>query len=68
MPLNTHKKIKPTIIEDLKSLLYSLMELAGIKLPWEIKASNFQLNNILLEMKENINITKLFGDDFDFIS
>lgn len=68
MSVNTHKKIKPTILDDIESLLYSLIELAGIKLPWDgIKTSNFQLNNILLEMKQNINIIKLCGDDYDFI-
>ena len=42
MFMNTHKKIKPTNIDDLESLLYSLMELADIKLPRDkIKTTNF---------------------------
>ena len=34
MAINTHKGIKPSGFEDIESLIYSCIHLAGIKLPW----------------------------------
>ena len=69
MSINTHIKLKPSIIDDIESLLYSLINLAGIKLPWEgIKASNYQINNIILKLKESVDISSLCGEEYYFIS
>ena len=69
MSINTHRKIKPTVLDDIESLLYCLMELGGIKLPWDgLKISNYQINNIYSDIKENMNFVKECGEEFGFIS
>ena len=69
MSVNTHRNTKPTVLDDIESLLYVLMELGGIKLPWDgIKISNYQINNIYSNIKQNMNFVKECGEEFIFIS
>ena len=69
MSIDTHKKFKPSVIDDIESLLYSLINLAGIKLPWQsVKTSNYQLHNTILNLKESTDMISLCGKEFSFIA
>jgi len=61
MSINSHRKIKSTVLDEIESLLYSLMDLGEIKLPWDsLKTSNYELNNIYANIKECMEVIKYY--------
>ena len=69
MSIGSHQKFKPTILDDIESLIYTVIELSRINLPWKhLRICNYQRNNILLDKKKKLNIIQLCEEEFDFIA
>ena len=72
MSINNHKNLPLSSLDDVESLLYTTMYLANIKLP-KLPAINldvisFQKNKVFSEYKENLDITSIYGKEFNFFS
>ena len=69
MSINTHKKTKPNVLDDLESLIYTILSLSDKPLHWHnLDVNNFQRNEALLKMKENFDIISHCGKKYDFLS
>ena len=69
MPINAHNNIKPTSLSDLESLLYSVLCLAKIYIPWEkIDSISFQKNEKKVQSKLNYKIENYYGKEFHFLN
>jgi serine/threonine protein kinase len=69
MSINTHKNKRPNISDDIESLIYSCIYLAGIELPWKhLDVSGFVKNDEILKLKTNFDICKFCGEKLEFIS
>ena len=69
MSINCHKNLLPTSLDDIESLLYSLMYLAKIDLPWiNMDFPNILKNKEILRLKENMDIVGLCGKEYEFLA
>ena len=57
MAINNHKNLFPSTLDDIESLLYTLMKLANINLPWiNVITSGQTKQYVYAYLKENIDI------------
>ena len=65
MLVNYHKNFKPSTLDDINSLLYSLMYLADFDLPWlNINSSSSDKNEEIMKIK----IKRILRDYIEKIS
>ena len=68
MSISNHNNEKPSILDDIESLLYSVMYLAQLDLPWINEDSlGSQKHLVIMEMKSNLDLEKSFGQEFEFL-
>ena len=69
MSINTHKRIKPNVLDDLESLIYTVLSLSDKPLPWHnLIINNYQRNEALLKMKNDFDIISHCGKKYEFLS
>ena len=69
MAINNHKNLFPSTIDDIESLLYTLMKLANINLPWiNVITSGRPKHDIYADLKENIDVCALCGKEYELFS